>query len=444
MILLYNMLLFIAVTICLPVIIPFVILSDKRRKTVLQRLGIVSKAVKLRQVRRRQSENRPIWVHALSVGEVISAVPLIIELKNRFKDYDIVVSVSTKTGFDIANKYLKESVSSIFFYPYDLSFSVKHAAASIDPIIVIIVESDIWPNFLLEMKKRNVPVILANARLSERSFSGYKRFNFFMKHVFYSISKVCTQSTADAQRFRRLGIPLSKISVAGNFKFDQECDSMPSGEIESLRQSMNLKPFQKILLAGSTHKGEELILLEAFSKIKKEFADLLLVVAPRNPDRAKSVYRIFDSAGFSTILMKELGNTGPGERLDVVIVDTIGILKKLYSLADVAFVGGSLVKCGGHNPIEPASFSKPIIFGKDMSDFDRSSRMLLASKGAAQVEGAGDLYKAIKMIIGDDATAQRMGESAFKIFCENKGAVEKTVKIVESFLQSIKHTTLKV
>jgi 3-deoxy-D-manno-octulosonic-acid transferase len=437
MILLYNTLLFIAVTISFPVIIPIVIFSEKRRKTVLQRLGLVSKTSKLRQGRRRHSENRPIWVHALSVGEVISAVPLVSSLKNRFKDHDIVVSVSTKTGFEMASKHFKESVSTIFFYPYDLLFSVKYVTASIAPAIVIIVESDIWPNFLFEMKKRNVPVILANARLSKRSFSGYKRFNFFMRHVFLSISKVCTQSITDAQRFRRLGIPSSKILVAGNFKFDQKCDSISSGEIESLRRSINLKPFQKILLAGSTHKGEERILLDAFSKIKKEFADLLLVVAPRDPDRAKSVSRIFKSAGFSTILMKELENKAPGERYDVVVVDAIGILKRLYALADVAFVGGSLVNCGGHNPIEPASFSKPIIFGKDMSDFERVSRMLLASKGAVQVEGAEDLCEAITMIIGDSNTAQRMGESAFKIFCSNKGAVEKTVKVVESFSQNI-------
>ncbi|MFC1488652.1 3-deoxy-D-manno-octulosonic acid transferase [Thermodesulfobacteriota bacterium] len=443
MIFLYNILFFSAVTIGFPVIIPIVLFSEKRRKTVLQRLGLVSKTAKLRQGRLRHSENRPIWVHALSVGEVLSAVPLVKGLSKRFGHRDIVVSVSTKTGFGIASKYLQENVSSVFFYPYDLPFSVKCVVQRVNPTIVIIVETDIWPNFLFEMKKRNVPVILANARLSKKSFSGYKRFHFFMKHVFLLFAKVCTQSKADAQRFWRLGVPSSKISVAGNFKFDQEYDIISSEEKKKLRRSINLQPLQKVLLAGSTHKGEESILLDAFSKIKKEFADLLLVVAPRNPDRAKSVCRIFKSAGFSTALMKELENEDPSERLDVVIVDTIGILKKLYALADVAFVGGSLVKCGGHNPIEPASFAKPIIFGKDMSDFEPVSRILLASKGAVQVEGAEDLYEAITMIIGDNNTAQRMGESAFTIFNANKGAVEKTVKVVESFSQNIKYATNK-
>jgi len=433
-ILLYNISFFTAVAIGFPVIIPMVLFSDKRRKTVLQRLGLVSKAAKLRQGRLRHSENRPIWVHALSVGEVLSAVPLVEGLKNRFRYYDIVISVSTKTGFEMANKYFKESASSIFFYPYDLPFSVKCVAQRVNPTIVIIVETDIWPNFLLEMKKRNVPVILANARLSERSFFGYKRFNFFMKHVFLSFSKICTQSIADAQRFKRLGVPPNKISVAGNFKFDQECDSIPSGEIEILRRSINLKPYQKLFLAGSTHKGEETILLDAFSKLKREFVDLLLVVAPRNPERAKSVSRMFKSAGFSTAVMKDLEREDWGMQSDVIVVDTIGILKRLYVLADVAFVGGSLVKCGGHNPIEPAIFSKPIIFGSDMSDFARISRMLLESKGAVQVRDAEGLYEAVAMIIRDNKKAQRMGENAFNIFYANRGAVEKILKLTEYYL----------
>ncbi|MFC1811255.1 3-deoxy-D-manno-octulosonic acid transferase [Thermodesulfobacteriota bacterium] len=434
MILLYNMLLFIAVTVCFPVIIPIVILSDKRRKTVFQRLGLVSKTAKLRQGRLRHSENRPIWVHALSVGEVLSAVPLVEGLKNRFRHYDIVVSVSTKTGFEMANKYFKESASSIFFYPYDLPFSVKYVTESVNPVIVIIVESDIWPNFLLEMKKRNVPVIFANARLSEKSFSGYKRFNFFMKHVFLSFSKICTQSIADAQRFKRLGVPPNMISVAGNFKFDQECDSIPSGEIESLRRSINLKPYQKLFLAGSTHKGEETILLDAFSKLNREFVDLLLVVAPRNPERARSVSRMFKSAGFSTAVMKDLEREDWGMQSDVIVVDTIGILKRLYVLADVAFVGGSLVKCGGHNPVEPAMFSKPIIFGSDMSDFADISEMLLESGGAVLVQDADSIYQSVAMLISSKERAKKMGENAFKIFFTNKGAVGKTLAVIEDCL----------
>ena len=418
----------------LPLIIPLVLATDKRRKTVLHRLGLMPLPKAISQNRSQKRDNRPIWIHALSVGEVLSAVPLIKELKSCFKHQDIVFSASTKTGFEIANNLLKGNVDSIFFFPYDLLVSVKHIAAKVEPAIVIIVESDIWPNFLFEMKRRNVPVILVNARLSKKSYFGYKRFLFFSKRLFLSFSKICVQSSEDANRFSLLGIPRGRITITGNIKFDQQYDFAGREELNKLRQSLLIKPSQKILLAGSTHYGEEAILLDAFSRLKKKYLDLILIIVPRNPDRARSVCRICKSAGLFAVTMSELEEKKPGQ--DVIVVDRIGILKMLYAIADMAFVGGSLVRCGGHNPIEPAAFSKPIIFGPNMSDFADISDMLIRSGGAVVVQDAESIYRSLEMLITDSKSVESIGRSAFNVFCENKGAVEKTLRVVKECLPS--------
>jgi 3-deoxy-D-manno-octulosonic-acid transferase len=430
MITLYNIILTIGITVGIPLIIPIILLSEKRRKTFLQRLGIK----KLPGNILSKNNKKPIWIHALSVGEVLSSVPLVMKLKKRFKDKRIVFSASTKTGFEIANKLFKKNVDSIFFFPFDLLFSVKYITGKIDPAIVIIVESDIWPNFLFEMKKRNVPVILINARLSKSSFKGYKRFSFISNKLFLSFAKICTQSTKDARRFMLLGIPSNMISTTGNIKFDQPYDPVSEKEIEILKQSMNIQPVKKILIAGSTHKGEESILIDAFSRIRKDFADTVLILVPRNPERARSVLKLCKSAGFLSIFMKNFENIDKDEKFDVIVVDVIGILKRLYAIADVAFVGGSLVNIGGHNPLEPSAFSKPIIFGQYMSAFANISQMLVDSGGAVHVKNTNSLYETIADILSDSDKARNMGEKAFRVFNANKGAVEKTLKVIESQL----------
>lgn len=429
---LYNILLAAGITIGLPLIIPLVLATDKRRKTVLYRLGLMPLPERIRQNRSHHPHNRPIWIHALSVGEVLSAAPLIKELKSCFKHQDIVFSASTKTGFEIANKLFKKNVDAIFFFPYDLLISVKHVAAKVEPAIVIIVESDIWPNFLFEMKRRNIPVILVNARLSRKSYFGYKLFLFFFKRLFLSFSKICVQSSEDASRFSLLGIPPARITITGNIKFDQQYDFAGREEMNKLRQSLLVNPSQKILLTGSTHYGEEAILLDAFSRLKKKYPDLILIIVPRNPDRAKSVCRICKSAGFFAVTMTELEEKKT--RQDVIVVDRIGLLKMLYALTDIAFVGGSLVNCGGHNPLEPAAFSRPIIFGPDMSDFADISDMLISSGGSVSVQDAESIYNIVSELLTDNQKAGEMGSMAFKVFNANKGAVEKTLNVIEDIM----------
>jgi 3-deoxy-D-manno-octulosonic-acid transferase len=434
MILLYNIFFFIAVTLGLPLIIPMILISDKRRKTVFQRLGLIRLPPKFVRLNFEKPKKKLVWVHGLSVGEVLSAVPLVKMLNECSAAPRTVFSVSTKTGFEIANRYFTDEVEAVFYFPYDLAFSVKRIIRKIAPEVVVIVETDIWPNFLFEMKKRKASVLLVNARLSKSSFIGYKRLGFFTKQVFLNFVHICAQSTEDAKLFHQLGVPLDRITITGNFKFDELDRALGLKDIEELKRSIHIKNAKKVLLAGSTHSGEEEILLEAFTRLKTHTSDLLLMVAPRNPERAGSLFRLFNSAGFSVGLMKELKKVFSDKRLDVIIIDTLGLLKALYAVSDIAFIGGSLVKCGGHNPLEPAVFSKPILFGEDMSDFSDISNMLLKAGGAVCVKDAKDLYTAVVSLMENENKALEMGKKALGVITANKGAVEKTIRVIEDYL----------
>jgi len=432
LILLYNILICIGITIGFPLIIPLVLTTEKRRKTFLNRLGLKPFSKSISQNRYHNPDNKPIWVHALSVGEVISAVPLIKELRKCCKHHNLVFSASTKTGFQTANTLLKENVDSIFFFPYDLLISVKHIAAKINPAIVIIVESDIWPNFMFEMKNRHIPVLLVNARLSKRSYRGYKKFLFFSKKLFLSFSEICAQSPEDAHRFNLLGIPSNRIKITGNIKFDQQYDLVSQEQADNLKQSLGINPSQKIFLAGSTHYKEESILLDAFLRLKNNNPDIILIIVPRNPDRSKPVCNLCKFKGLSAITMTDFEEKKLNS--DVIVINRMGILKTLYAIVDIAFVGGSLVKCGGHNPLEPAAFSKPVIFGPDMSDFSEISNMLVKSGGAVTVYDADSIYQTLSRLIVNEKKAEDMGKKAFNLFNENKGAVDKTLNVVKRLM----------
>ena len=435
--LLYNILLLVGVSLGLPFICMNLLLSKKRRKTFLHRLGLFPMPGSIHQPSGETPPTRPIWIHALSVGEVLSAVPLVQATRERFNHAQLVFSVSTQTGYEIAIDRLKPLVDGVFFFPYDLGFSVRRIVGRVQPGLVLIVETDLWPNFLFEMKRQKVPVVLANARLSQRSFSGYQYIRFLMKPVFRTFNMVCVQSLDDAERFQRLGIDPGKITITGNIKFDQLSVSSGADDgTDALRHRFRVQPEQKVLLAGSTHEGEESILFDAFLRIKKKNFDLLFIVVPRNPDRAPSVCQALSSQGLTTVLMTSIGMLTSDNKIDAIVVDTIGMLRSLYSLADIAYVGGSLVKCGGHNPIEPAAFAKPILFGPDMSDFKEISDMLLKSRGAIQVDDANSLFNAAVTLLEDKEAADAMGARAYHLFRANKGAVEKTLKAVETCIQS--------
>jgi len=352
-------------------------------------------------------------------------------IKRTFKDASLFFSVSTLTGFQIANERLGHHADGVFYYPYDFIFSVRRIIGRINPTLMLIVETDIWPNFLYELKRRKIPVILVNARFSDRSFKGYLRLSFFLKPVFRSFTKVCVQSAPDLARISRLGILPENIAVTGNIKFEKACETSDSDNGVDIRRRLKTAPGQKVFIAGSTHDGEESMILEAFLRMRQQYGNLLLIVVPRDPDRAPLVNEAFQSKGLQTALFSELDPKGSASPGDAVVVDTMGVLGRLYAMADVAYVGGSLVNRGGHNPLEPAAYAKPILFGPDMSDFKDIAQKLLASGGAVQIQDTETLYEVVMMLFRDGNKAERMGRKAHEILCANRGAIARTVAVVK-------------
>ncbi len=332
----YNILLWIILIITFPITLLLVLFSEKRRKTVLHRLTLTSHFSLLTS----HFSQPPVWIHALSVGEVLSAIPIVRSLKNSIGAIPIVFSASTYSGFETAVNMLNQDADGIFYFPYDLSPCVRRAVRYIKPLTVIIVETDIWPNFLFLMKKQNIPVMLVNARLSEKSFSGYQRLSFLTKPIFDTFSKICCQSKADAERFEALGVSSERIHITGNVKFDQAEISFSDNEILYLQNIINPEYHRKVIVAGSTHEGEEKILATVFSKLSEDFDNLLLVIAPRDPKRSRNICKIFSNA----VLFSEIETTKSAPS-NVIIIDRIGILRKLYAIATISFVGGSMVSC---------------------------------------------------------------------------------------------------
>ena len=378
----------------------------------------------------RLPRDGPLWIHALSVGEVLSAVALVGALKEAFRDFELFFSVSTQTGFEIAQSRLSDQVQAVFFFPYDLYFSVRRAVNTVGPDLVVMVETDAWPNFLFALNSAGVPAVLVNARISDKSFKNYKRLSYFSQRLFARFTKICAQSNLDAVKFKNLGIPAHQVVMTGNIKFDQKFVPMSRGEKAKLKHMLHLNRQAKIFVAGSTHNGEEAILRDAFIQMKKRFSDLMLVIVPRDPKRAGQVRELFKEAGVASALVSDLNAAGSRDSVDVVVVDTIGLLDRLYELADIAFIGGSLVGSGGHNPLEAAACALPILFGPDMTDFKEVSRMLLDAGGAVVVKDVGDLVQVVDTVLGESGQAALMGRCAHDVFCGNQGAVAKTLEVI--------------
>jgi len=427
----YNLMFFCGVLLCSPALAFWPVVSKKRRKTFFHRLGVMPLP---RDATAVFSHRRPVWIHALSVGEVLAAEPLVQALRRRFAGVRLVLSVSTPEGHQIADARFRGLVEGIFYFPFDLLFSVKRVVAQVDPKMVVIIETDVWPNFLWELNARNIPCILANARISPGSYSRYRRFADFVHPVFSALTRVCVQSVQDVERFRKLGVCPERITVAGNLKFDRQ--PVPGGRgAGPLKTAASMLAGKRVLLAGSTHEGEEPMLMKVCLRLKNRFPDLFLIVVPRNPARALAVRRDLGALGAAAVLLSELGGSSPSAPMDALVIDAMGMLNDLYAVCRVAFVGGSLVPCGGHNPLEAAALSKPILFGPDMSDFSDIARLLLDANAAIQVRNAEELHDALLGLYSEPDQADAMGTRAYGVLGSNRGSVGKTLDSMAPFLE---------
>lgn len=410
---------------------PYYFLRMKRRgnwkEGFLQRFGRFNSKVK-----QAMTNRHVLWIHAVSVGEVNIATQLIAAMEVRMPNLKMVVSTTTSTGMGELQKKLPSHVQKIY-YPIDRRACVKRAIAAMHPDGIVLVEAEIWPNFLWQAQAYSIPTFLVNARLSDRSYRGYRRFGFLFRPLFASFSGVGCQNDADAERLRQLGCRPEAIRVVGNLKFDAaKLDERRILDVEYLLGQLGVSKTAKVLVGGSTHAGEESILAEVFMRLRKLYPDLFLIVVPRHFERGKEVGADLAAKGVRFTYRKDVTpktQLAPGS-VDCLLVNTTGELKYFYEYATAIFVGKSLVAEGGQNPIEPAVLGKPILFGPNMQNFESIARAFVEQQGALQVADAVELEKAFALILSNPDKATELGMNAVKVVRQNLGAIERTVEMI--------------
>jgi 3-deoxy-D-manno-octulosonic-acid transferase len=364
------------------------------------------------------------WVHAVSVGEVMAALPLVRELRTRWPDAEIALSTVTATGASVARARLPE-VGATFTLPLDLHGATRRAVARVRPRCFIALETEIWPNLLHALALAGIPSILANGRISDRSFGRYGRVRALFRRVLAEVTLFLMQSDEDARRIVSLGAPAERVVVTGNLKM--EPPPAASGRSRDWADLLGLRPADRVLIAGSTHPGEEGPILDAFVTLSARLPSLRLVVAPRHPERAGEVEVLAQARGLEAVRRSQLGQRPAGR---VTLLDTVGELAELYRVGDVIFVGGSLVPIGGHNVIEPAREGKAIVFGPHMTNFRDAAALLLAAGGAVQLDGSAALAPAVMGLLEDATARATLGEAARRAVQAHQGACQRTVEAI--------------
>jgi 3-deoxy-D-manno-octulosonic-acid transferase len=372
----------------------------------------------------------PIWIHAVSVGEVLAAQPLIGGLKLRYPGAAIFVSTTTETGQRLARERL-QTADGIFYFPLDWVVPVRRALRAIRPSLVIVMETEIWPNFLREARRAGIPVVFANARISEKSFARFKRWEFligpFFQRTMQDAELFLAQSPEDSARLLAMGADQDRIAITGNLKYDAAPPAI-SRFGAWLEQQIRQQERWPVLVAGSVVAGEEPAVLAAYDLVQRQWRRTLLILAPRKPAQFDAAAAIAAEGGWKVVRRSDLDLTATlDEATDILLLDSIGELAGLYSLADAAFVGGSLVSCGGHNILEPAWFARPPIFGASMENFHEMAEQFLDAHAGVQVTSGPGLGKVWIQLIQDNAMRERMGAAARGISERNRGATERSL-----------------
>jgi 3-deoxy-D-manno-octulosonic-acid transferase len=368
---------------------------------------------------------RPVWIHAASVGEVRSAEALIGALKSAAAQRRILVSTFTATGHRLAQKMA--GVDAVIFFPLDLFWIARRALARFDPSLLVIIETEIWPNFLLHAYRRGIPTVLLSGRLSAKAAARYNLCQRFFRRVLGCFSALGMQSSEDAARIVELGAAEKKVSVVGSLKF---APPRLGPLVENMAAALAGKP---LLVAGSTHHGEEEQLLEALGLIRAKFPTLSMVIAPRHPERFAEVERLLKNSSFN-FQRRSQAQAPHWFSKDILLLDSVGELVDFFAAADVAFVGGSLADVGGHNVLEPARFGKPVLFGPHMENFHSLAQEMIRQGAALEVRGARDLADVVSDLLADRQKRQGMGRKAAEIAAGNSQALGSNLRLAQRYL----------
>jgi 3-deoxy-D-manno-octulosonic-acid transferase len=372
-----------------------------------------------------------IWIHAVSVGEVLTARALVEALKTRYPRLRLFLSTTTMAGQDVARRSLRH-VDAVFYFPFDWAFSVRRTLDIVKPRLFIMMETEIWPTLLRECRRRGVKTLVVNGRISSRSHPRYRLVRPFFRRVLADIDRFCMQSEESARRLVDLGADQARVVVTGSLKFDSLDEPAATGHgrpRQRVLRFFRIAPNRPVIVAGSTNRGEEAAVLRAFTRIKTTMPSALAILAPRQPQRFGEVERLCRQAGFVTARRSELPIDAE-PRADVVVLDSIGELAQVYQVATAVFVGGSLVDHGGHNILEPAMFGKPIVFGPHMQNFQEIADTFITNGAAMQVQSERELDEALLTLVTDPVLRARLGAAARALVEANRGAKAKTLAVV--------------
>jgi 3-deoxy-D-manno-octulosonic-acid transferase len=371
-----------------------------------------------------------LWIHAVSVGEVNAAEPLVKALQRSYAHAPLVVSTVTPTGAARVQQLFGDSVFHVYL-PYDLPFAVRRFMKRVRPRLAVIVETEIWPNLYFACRRRGIPLMIVNARLSERSMRGYKPLRPLIASALRCVSVIAAQSRTDAARYRLLGAGPQSVLVSGNMKFDVP---IPDGAVAAgAAMRAHWGPRRPVWMAASTHDGEELAVLEAHLKVLQRLPDALLLLAPRHPERFRLVEHTVRSLGF-TVATRSLEGV-PATAHQVFVIDAMGQLIPFFAASDLAFIGGSLVPVGGHNVLEPAALSVPVLVGPHTFNSEEIIRSLIEDGGAERVAAAEQLGPHVLRLLLDAPRRGQMGEAARQVFERERGAVRRVMQLVDALLQ---------
>lgn len=426
----YSLLLGLAFLILLPRFLFDALRHGKYASGFRQRLGDVPNLA---------DNTRPIiWVHCVSVGETQAARPLIKGLKEKFPFHDIVISTITRTGQELAQSILAKDAAAIFYFPFDWGWTVRRALNRVRPSTVLIMETELWPGFLRVCTGRRIPVAIVNGRLSERSCRRYRLVRSFMKRVFSSISLAVMQTEADAERLESLGMDPRRIRISGNLKFDAGMMNRNAAVTDEINQRFRFER-ETTLLAASTHTPEEAIVLEAFARLATYQPQLRLILAPRHPERFGEVAKLLEASCLTWIRRTSSASTNDAQA-QVLLLDTIGELASVYSLAAVVVVGGSIAKTGGHNILEPAAAGSAVVTGAHTFNFRAIMKTFVEAGAVVQLpplplkEASTPLAEAIEQLFKDSSRREELVHRARALIDENKGATGRTLSLLDEVI----------
>lgn len=375
------------------------------------------------------NENR-IWIHAVSVGEVRAAVPLIRELLERYPHHVLLVTTMTPTGSDQVRQLFGHDVEHCYV-PYDLPSVVRRFLRAARPDLALIMETELWPNLFRECGRKNIPIMVSNVRMSEKSMKGYLAFRSLAAATLSHVTLLACQGKQDAERMRKIGACEQQIRVTGSLKFEYRFPASLIEQGDAIRRHWGTT--RPVWVAASTRSGEDELVLDAYEELRKKYPDLILIIVPRHPERFNYVARLAEKSGYRVTRRSEYPDVIP-EQTDILVGDTMGELLLFISTSDVVFMGGSLVNTGGHNLLEPAAAGKPVVFGPHMFNFAEISRMVLERGAGKQVQSRNELVPAIDTYIRDTSARYSAGQAGKELIEQNRGALERNLDLVQSLL----------